>query len=281
MIEEIFINADGLRLAALQTDSGQKHRVLCIHGWLDNANSFKPLISQLHNTRTVAIDLPGHGHSDHQQTIYSLPAQAHTVLATADALGWDTFSIIGHSLGGCIAPFAVAASADRIENLVLIDAAGPRSEAPQSLPDRLGRFHRDMRQVTKYKSRLFDSIDQAIESRMRANQMSTDSARLIIERQLVQVEHNNEIKWKWRFDSKLRIASPSYFTEEQVQSVLMAITCPTLCILADDGHLTDRPETEARLNCIKKLSVIRMPGHHHLHLDNPAPVVNEINKFFN
>lgn len=279
MIEEILIKADGLQLSALQAHSGQKHRVLCIHGWLDNANSFRPLISQLQNAQTVAIDLPGHGHSDHQQSIYSLPAQAHTVLATADALGWDTFSIIGHSLGGCIAPFAVAASANRIENLVLIDAAGPRSEPPHALPERLFRFHRDMCQASKYKSRLFDSIDQAIESRMRANQMSMDSARLIIERQLVQVEHQNEFKWKWRFDGKLRIASPSYFTEEQVQAVLKSVTCPTLCILADEGHLAGRPETHQRLNCIEKLSLIEMPGHHHLHLDHPLEVAKEINRF--
>lgn len=282
-IKEITINIDGLKLSALSTGAGNKlsikHRILCLHGWLDNANSFKPLLSLIQNAELVAIDLPGHGQSEHQSSIYSLATQAHIALSIADALGWNNFSIIGHSLGGCIAPFATAAAPAQIEKLILIEAAGPRSETPELLPGRLAQFHNDMCQPEKYKSRLFDSVDQAIESRLRANKMSEASARLIIERQLKQVDYRGQVKWQWRFDSKLRIASPSYFTEEQVQSVLGTIACPTLCILADDGYLTDRRETEQRLNCIEKCSVVTLPGHHHLHLDTPAPVADVINKF--
>ncbi len=278
-LTEITIEVNGVNLSALKSISGNKHKILCIHGWLDNAASFRPLLPLVQDAEIIAIDLPGHGHSDHQASIYSLATQAHTVLATADALGWDNFSVIGHSLGGCIAPFATVASPARIESLVLIEALGPRSEPPESLPDRLSQFHYDMQRPDKYKSRLFDSVDQAIESRLRVNKMSEDSARLIIERQLKQVEHNGRTKWQWRFDSNLRIASPSYFTEDQVQSVLNAIDCPTLCILANDGYLTDRAETVQRLSCIKKISHVSLPGHHHLHLDSPQPAADEINKF--
>lgn len=278
---EITIDIDGLKLSALSAISGSKHKILCLHGWLDNANSFKPLLPLLNDAEIVAIDLPGHGYSDHQTSIYSLATQAHITLEVADALGWGKFTLIGHSLGGCIAPFATAASPERIENLIMIEAAGPRSERPESLPDRLTEFHRDMRKANKYKSRLFDSVDQAVESRLRVNSMSVASAKLIIDRQLLRVERDGSVKWQWRFDGKLRIASPSYFTEKQVQAVLNSINCQTLCILADEGYLTDRPETEERLSCIKKLSRITLPGHHHLHLDNPEPVATAINNFLN
>ena len=39
---------------------------LCLHGWLDNANSFLPLAEKLPQLQLVAIDLPGHGQSDHR-----------------------------------------------------------------------------------------------------------------------------------------------------------------------------------------------------------------------
>lgn len=278
-IAEISIDIDGQRLSGLQTITGTNHRILCIHGWLDNANSFRPMLPLIDNANTVAIDLPGHGYSDHQQTIYTLPLQAHTVLATADKLGWDTFTLVGHSLGGCIAPFATVAAEDRIEKLILIEAAGPRTEPAESLPNRLKQFNKDMSQPEKYQSRLFDSIDQAIESRLRANTMTQASARLIVERQLQEIETDGAVKWQWRFDRKLRVTSPSYFTEEQVQAVLSALKCQVLCILGDNGYLTNWQETTSRLNCIQNLTPKTLAGNHHLHLDTPAPVATVINQF--
>jgi len=276
---EVSLRVDGKKLAALKTTQGSRHRILCIHGWLDNANSFKPLLPLIHDAEIVALDLPGHGYSEHNHSLYSLATEAHTVLAAANALHWDSFTLVGHSLGGCIAPYATVAAEDRIEKLILIEAAGPRSEPPESLPQRLGQFHADMSKPNKYQSRLFDSVEQAIESRLRANSMAHESARLIVERQLKEVHIDGNIKWQWRFDSKLRITSPSYFTEDQVQSVLAAIDCPVLCILADEGYLHGREDTKPRLEKIKNLNVKTLPGYHHLHLDSPQAVAEEINQF--
>ncbi len=276
---EISLDVEGRKLAALKINNGKQHRILCIHGWLDNANSFKPLLPLVNNAEIVALDLPGHGHSEHHQSNYSLATEAHTILAAANSLNWDSFTLVGHSLGGCIAPFATVAAKDRIEKLVLIEAAGPRSEPPESLPSRLTQFHQDMSKPGKYKSRLFDSVEQAIESRLHANKMTHESARLIVERQLKEIHLDGKVKWQWRFDSKLRITSPSYFTESQVQSVLASIDCKVLCILADEGYLLDRAESDDRLKCIKDLTLKKLKGHHHLHLDNPQPVANEINQF--
>ncbi len=279
--QDIHIRLADSQVAALRLHTGARHRILCVHGWLDNANSFFPLLPLLNDAEIIAIDLPGHGYSDHQKSIYSVAASSHTVLAVAKALGWDTFTLVGHSLGGCIAPFSTVAAPQAIDKLVLIEAAGPRSETADELPERLKNFHCDMSAPKKYQSRLFDSIEQAIASRLRANKMTPESARLIVERQLEEVQQTSGKKWQWRFDKQLRITSPSYFTEEQVQSVLGAISCPTLSILAADGYLNDRQETNERLDKIPDCEVVTLPGHHHLHLDNPQPVADEINRFLN
>ena len=275
------ISLDGFKIAALRETNSKNncHKILCAHGWLDNANSFLPLLPLINNADIVAIDLPGHGHSDHQDSIYSLASQSHTLLAVADALGWENFTLIGHSLGGCIAPFSTVASGTRVSQLILIEAVGPLTELPDELPARLKKFHNDMQQPDKYQPRLFESIDEAIASRLHANKMSHASAKLIVDRQLKQVDHESGLRWQWGFDKKLRMTTPSYFTEEQVRAVLKSIHCPTLCILAEDGYLTKRSETEPRLQCIADRKVVKLPGFHHLHLDEPVPVANAINSF--
>lgn len=258
-------------------DEAPRPKVLCLHGWLDNANSFYPLIPLLLQYDCVSIDLPGHGKSDHlQHTVpYTIASSAHYALQTADALGWDDFHIIGHSLGGCIAPVCALMEPDRIKSLTLIDALGPIAEPANALPERLKRFHLEMKMRTTTRPRVFDNIDQAIDSRLKATIMTKGAAKLIVERQLEKVKNG----LKWSFDSKLRAASPSYFSEEQVQFILKSISCPTLCVAASDGYLVNFKHLDKRRRCVESLTWVELPGNHHLHLDEPRPAAEIVNKF--
>ena len=262
-------------IRGLRHSSGTKHRVLCLHGWLDNANSFQPIMPLLLDCDIVAIDLPGHGHSDHFESPYSIANNAHHALQVASQLGWDSFHLIGHSLGGCIAPFCAVANPNAITGLTLIDAAGPQTETPEQLPARITRFHQDQISYLSHQSRIYDSIEQAVESRLRATKMAPASAHLIVERQLQETDNG----YQWRFDQLLRAASANYYTENQVKTILAAVDCPVQCILADDGYILKRPDHEKRLACISKLHLTTLPGHHHLHMDTPEPVAHAINQF--
>ena len=54
------------RLAALAWGDPEAPTWLALHGWLDNAESFSrlaPLLVEALGIRIVAIDFPGHGHS--------------------------------------------------------------------------------------------------------------------------------------------------------------------------------------------------------------------------
>jgi len=95
----------GTTVAGLRSGAAGGTRVLALHGWLDNAASFVPLAAQLPDLGLVAIDLPGHGHSAHLPpgTQYNTPGAICHVLDVADALGWDRFVLLGHSMGAGIA----------------------------------------------------------------------------------------------------------------------------------------------------------------------------------
>jgi pimeloyl-ACP methyl ester carboxylesterase len=72
--------------------------------------------------RVVAIDLPGFGTSPrgHRLDLEVIATQLATVL---DDLGVPRAHVIGHSMGGLIACRLAADHADRVERLVLVDAA--------------------------------------------------------------------------------------------------------------------------------------------------------------
>ena len=117
-----------LRLAgkAWGTPSPTGLRVLAVHGWMDNANSFDrlgPALASASGAHVVAIDLLGHGNSDHAASPSGTYHASEHIAATAaalDALGWldgespaDGPVLLGHSMGGGICTLLAAARRPR------------------------------------------------------------------------------------------------------------------------------------------------------------------------
>lgn len=277
-LETIELNIDGNCVAGIRQRDPQASdlpRLLCVHGWLDNANSFLPMMPYLPAFDLVAIDLPGHGYSDALSAGYNLHELSYQLTRIIQALGWSHCHVMGHSLGGCIAPLLAVSNKAIVSTLTLIEASGPLSETADQLPARMARSLEDRLSPSRYQSRIFASKDDAVASRMKAAKMLGTSARLIIDRQLKQTEQG----YRWRFDPRWRMASVQYQSEEQVRAVLSAVACPTLTVIADSGYLCDRPETEQRLNCLQQRTNAMLPGHHHIHMDTPEPVATALNRF--
>lgn len=98
--------------------------VFALHGWLDNAGTFDSLIPMLpHNLRIVAVDIPGHGMSDHfpRDIMYHFLDCLLAVERISQQLKWEKFSFIGHSLGGCIAMLYAGVFPEKVDKLVNID----------------------------------------------------------------------------------------------------------------------------------------------------------------
>ena len=250
-------------------------RLLCLHGWLDNAASFVPLMEHLPHVDVVALDLPGHGASDALETGYSLVEMVYRARRAMQCLGWERCHLAGHSLGGCIAPLLAVADPEAIASLILIEASGPLSERAEALPERLRRSLAERLDGSRFRSRVFPDLEAAVAARLKAARMERASARLIVERQLEPAEGG----WRWRFDPRLRAASPQYQTEAQVRAVLGAVVCPTLTVIATEGFLAAREDTEARLAALADRVSLTLPGHHHVHMDTPAPVAAALNRF--
>ena len=276
--EEFILDPDGRALAVRRHGRRDGRRVLALHGWLDNAMSFAPLASLLPELDLVALDLPGHGHSAHRpvRSWYHFVDYLDDALAALDALGWERCVLLGHSLGGAVASVLAAARPERVERLLLIEALGPLAFTPGTAVKAL-RTGLDERAAAPDKQlRLFGTAAEAVAARMRANGLSEHAASLLVGRSLREVVGGYE----WRSDPRLKIASPLRIHENMIREWLAAIECPTLLIAADPSQpYFDVELRHARMACMRDLREIVLPGNHHLHLEDPAPVAAAIREF--
>ncbi|NXV05056.1 SEHL2 protein, partial [Cettia cetti] len=89
-------------VAAKAWGHSEGHPVLCLHGWLDNANTFDKLIPLLpRGCYYVAMDFSGHGLSSHRPAgcPYHFLDYVIDVRRVAAALQWRRFTLMGHSMG--------------------------------------------------------------------------------------------------------------------------------------------------------------------------------------
>lgn len=266
-----------VELAALRFNPGAPRRALALHGWLDNAMSFAPLAAALPDLEITALEFAGHGSSGHLPVgcWYHFVDYLDDVAAALAAL--PSFDVlIGHSLGGAVATAYAAARPEQLPQLVLIEALGPISSPPEAAAQALRAGLAEREALNGKRMRIFDSPEVAIAARLSANRMQPDSARLLVERGLRAAGAG----WIWASDPRLTVASPLRLSEPAIQTWIAAVEAPTLLIVADHAPPYFSAGTrEARLQQLRHGRVEVIPGHHHLHMDTPAPVAATIRDF--
>ncbi len=264
-------------LSALQSGPPSGTRFLLLHGWLDNAASFTPLTPFLPKEwNLIALDFPGHGHSDHRPAgmTYQLGDGVLDTLRVADHLGWKRFSLLTHSLGGGVGTLLAGAFPERIEKLILLDALGPLSALPNETPLRLAELYR-LEIKERRPAPVYPDLQTMVRARLQVGGLSSESATLLIERSVRPVEGG----YAWRSDRRLRFPSQRY-TEEQVLAFFDRIQCPTFAVFAEQGVVLTRLDWEKRAGRIRGLQWKRIPGEHHVHMDAPEAVAKIIRAWF-
>lgn len=110
-------------LAYLETGAGPA--VVIIHGVGGHKEDWQGVAAALAGSHKVyAIDMLGFGQSSKTGDDLSMPVQAAAVLALLDAEGVDRADVVGNSVGGWVAATFAATNPDRVNRLILIDAAG-------------------------------------------------------------------------------------------------------------------------------------------------------------
>jgi len=282
-MRELAIDTSLGRIAGLHAGTPGAPRVLALHGWLDNAASFLPLAPFLDGIELVAIDMPGHGRSAHLPAgaDYSFAGALANLLDVADALGWDRFGLLGHSMGGAIASLLAAACPERVTRLLAIEAIGTLAETPEQTVPRLREALAAQRALRDKRLRVFPDADSAVRARQFASRvpgsgLGEAEVRLLVARGLRAVDGG----YTWSSDPRLTLPTLVRMTEAQVEALVAGISCPVRAIFADPAqpYLPDGLR-RSRTRLLPAGEIVVMPGGHHLHMQQPAEVAAAIGDF--
>lgn len=264
---------DGLSLSAQVWGEVGAPPVLALHGWLDNSASFEALAQQLGHVHLVALDLAGHGRSDHRPGVgpYSIWEDVGDVFAVADQLGWSSFNLLGHSRGGIIGMLAAGTFPERVQSLALVEALWPEVHQVSDAPHQLARAILETRALGQKKLTVYADPERAIRAREKGMfPLSHGAARLLTERGLKPVAEG----YCWSSDPRLLLPSAVKFTEAHLEAFLARSTASMCLILGRSGipklfeHYQD-----ALQRFPERLQWLELPGGHHLHMEEQAPDV--------
>lgn len=266
-----------LQLAGLEWGPADGSPLIALHGWLDNAASFSGLAPLLDGSRVIALDLTGHGRSDHRPAgcSHHFVDWVPQVLEAAEVLGLETFDLVGHSMGAGISSMLPAAAPGRVRRLVLIEGAGPMASSPDLAPNLLRKALEDEGRVAAATVKVHPDLDSAVAARCRDTDLDPTSARVLVERSVEAVSAGV----RFTFDPRLRTRSRWRFTEEQVFAFLGAIDCPVLAVRAASGWPFPEKQMQMRMDAIPRVTRFDFEGGHHVHLTHPDRVAPAIREF--
>jgi pimeloyl-ACP methyl ester carboxylesterase len=100
------------------------HHVLALHGWFGSARGWGMLPDYLDGSKYtyVFMDLRGYGGRKQVAGEFTMEEAAADAVALADELGWDRFSLVGHSMSGQVIQHALLQAPGRVRRLVGLNA---------------------------------------------------------------------------------------------------------------------------------------------------------------
>ncbi len=128
--DSLFADVNGLQVHYKLTGQGEPVLVL-LHGFAASVFSWREVMAPLADVGTaIAFDRPSSGLTERPmpgewqgESPYSRQAQADLTVALLDKLGMEKAILVGNSAGGTIAVLTALRHPERVEALVLVDAA--------------------------------------------------------------------------------------------------------------------------------------------------------------
>ena len=182
-----FVDAgDGRRVSALVWGDADPE-ILFVHGGAQNAHTWDTVALAL-DRPLVAVDLPGHGHSDWRDDRRYWPADnANDVATVMQALAPSVDLVVGMSLGGLTSIALAARHPELVPLLMLVDVT-PGVDREKAAP--IAAFVAGPER--------FESFDEILERTIAFNPTRTESS---LRRGILHnAREQDDGSWTWRYD---------------------------------------------------------------------------------
>lgn len=282
-------------IAAKAWGKPQGRPVLCLHGWLDNANTFNKLIPLLpKDCFYMAIDFAGHGLSSHRPAgfPYHFFDYVTDVRRIVAELKWNRFSIMGHSLGGTVAGMFSCVFPELVDKLILVESYGfypAPTESNQLLVSKRklieGLLSFEAKQEHSSKVR---SPQAALQRLLEANtHLTEESGTILLERGATEVPGG----LVYNRDMRVILHNHSLVTLDHSMNFMKKIQADILMVIAKGGIFTGefedskhfiQPLRKAYKSILKeRFQLIEVAGNHFVHMNEPEIVAGIISAFLN
>ncbi len=249
--------------------------MVLVHGGAAHArwwSAIAPFLAEHH--RVVALDLSGHGDSDHRE-VYRPSLWAEEVLAVArTATSGAPPVVVGHSMGGFVTVVTAAQHGSKLDGAIVLDAPIHRPD-PESREGRGGRMFRA--------PKTYPDLDTAMEHFHLVPPQPCENdwlVRYIARHSLRETDEG----WRWSFDPRIFTnregpASPSDYAD-----ALASAACRIAIVNGARSHIVDEEVRSymAELLADSPAAAAGVPfvevpeAYHHLFLDQPLAVVTAI-----
>lgn len=241
--------------------------LLLAHGMAANTHWWDRTIPHLKESfHAAAFDFRGHGDSDwNEDGVYTSETWIDDVEAARAALGWDRFTLCGHSMGARITLEYAARHPGRLRGLIAVDFL------PEVVAGKNSRFSRARGRPQP----VYPDQEKMVE-RFRLEPDGTelgDEDMRALGRHGVRPSGDG---FTWKFDWR----SLTHYRLEPVWPQLEAVRVPALVVRGELSTIISREDLARVARELRGARSLEIAGaHHHVPLDKPAELARAVADF--
>ena len=248
---------EGRNLSALRYGDAPAELV-CLHGAGLNAHSFDPMVFAA-AVPAVALDLPGHGHSQwRDDAVYTPETMVDDVAAGIRAWSAPPVTVLGHSLGGLTAMLLAERYPELVSSLIIVDIT-PEATQSESAATVL-EFISGKRSFASREEMVDRAVDFGI---------GGDREALLRGVTLNSVQREDgRYQWIHHLAHLAHLTAPEGSDDQAARSYWPEIDTPMTFVRASDGMVT-AADTEKWCEKYPQTKVLELNGPHNLHEARP------------
>ena len=259
----------GQRLSAVVWGTDEPQLVL-VHGGGQNAHTWD-WVALILDRPLIAVELPGHGHSDWRaDQDYSPQANARAVAVMIEQLAPRAKAVVGMSLGGMTTIALASARPDLVPKMVLVDIT------PRSAPNAGSAQHAGS--AALFERPTFDSFQSMLDAT--AAMIPGRSVDALLPGILHNSRRLDDGRWAWRYDDLEGNMGGAEAQGAQLWEDVSNIPAPAMVVRGGRSpYVTDADEAEfTRRHPDTRFASVEGAGHS-VQSDRPKPLAQLIDDF--